>query len=275
MKIDVVELGRGQWFGYTVECHDKYQDALSKIHPTWKVVDLYSAACTLDSALMPVNVQAYVAELGKKIVAAGGREAYMEARALELATDPQDSTVLTEVNAAALASQQLVDKLTGTNPDAPRLVTKRNRRRGGSKSIDTAVSPAVPSAKAQKKRASSSPADSGSCGSEQLLKKRVEVLQMENKTLVSEKRSLAKELTKTAKALMKAQGEAVTYSINMKAMKDEADERKLGSGEFGHRLSIIKGAMYKIMGQSRFQSGQSLEDFNRACARVDEAFVSE
>ena len=73
VKIDVVELGRGQWFGYTVECHDKYQDALSKIHPTWKVVDLYSAACTLDSALMPVNVQAYVAELGKKVVAAGGR----------------------------------------------------------------------------------------------------------------------------------------------------------------------------------------------------------
>ena len=155
VKIDVVELGRGQWFGYTVECHDKYQDALSKIHPTWKVVDLYSAACTLDSALMPVNVQTYVAELGKKIVATGGREAYMEARTLELATDPQDSTVLTEVNAAALASQQLVDKLTGTNPDAPRLATKRNRRRGGSKSIDTAVSPAVPSAKAQKRRASS------------------------------------------------------------------------------------------------------------------------
>jgi hypothetical protein len=96
---------------------------------------------------------------------------------------------------------------------------------------------------------------------------------MENKTLVSEKKSLAKELTKTAKALMKAQGEAVTYSMNMKAAKDEADERKLGSGEFGHRLSIIKGAMYKIMGQSL--AGQSLEDFNRACARVDEAFVSE
>ena len=88
VKIDVVELGRGQWFGYTLECHDKYQDAPSKMHPTWKVVDLYTAACTLDSALMPVNVQAYVVELDKKIVAAGGRDAYMEARALELATDP-------------------------------------------------------------------------------------------------------------------------------------------------------------------------------------------
>ena len=67
----------------------------------------------------------------------------------------------------------------------------------------------------------------------------------------------------------------MTYSMNMKAAKDEADERKLDSGEFGHRLSIIQGAMYKIMGQSRFQARQSLEDFIRACARVDEAFVSE
>ena len=49
----------------------------TKVHPTWKVVDLYSAASTLGSALVPVNVQTYLVE-------AGGRDSYMKARALEL-----------------------------------------------------------------------------------------------------------------------------------------------------------------------------------------------
>ena len=273
VKIDVVELGKGQWFGYTVECHPNYQDALSEMHPTWKVVDLYSAACTLDSVLMPVNVQTYLVELGKRIVAAGGRDVYMKARALELAEAPQDSTVLKEVNAAALASQRIVDRLTDSNPAAQNIASNRNPRKSSSKSNDTTVSPAVPSVRAPKRKASSSPADSGSCESGQvkLLKKRVEVLQLENKALVSEKKSVAKELTKATKALVKAEGEVVAYSMNLKAY--ETDERKCGSGEFGHRLSIIKGSMYKIMGQSL--AGQTLEDFNRACARVDEAFVSE